>query len=97
MKVSEQLKDDLLKFGENGERWVKGVPFVPTQHTIISASRHNTTDAYRFLALGARVKRGQLAKWNNAPERTFDDIVAAYRRAAQLAEAVERGMEQVAA
>jgi hypothetical protein len=101
MKTSEVLRAALEKLGPNGENWAKGT-FLRTRwfglrqpsHCAIGAmiAVHKfwwpAADTFRA-ALCEMGFHGTPAMFNDAPERTFSDVKAAFLKAISLAEADE--------
>jgi hypothetical protein len=94
----------LEKLGPNGENWIQGTENVmrhgdkfcawtaiynahnPPVFSSLSQEEHS-----RYLGLFGFESHPALYRWNDAPERTFSEVKAAFERAIELAKAAEGG------
>lgn len=80
---------------EQPERWTKGA-YVTADGTpaawcmqgacIAASQRHHATLARAHVAILAVINSNSIVRWNDAPERTHAEVVAAFRSAIAIAE-----------
>jgi hypothetical protein len=104
LPASEVLRLALEKLGSNGEDWaqVKGGDYecddaghcASTAINSVRGLKTRLAIHYFTIAIGVDASDGELwpiYHWNDAPERTFPEVKAAFERAIALAKAAEGG------
>ena len=103
MKSSEVLTKALELLGPNGELWCKSLPGVewPVAGNCASTAcgMADTPEGYqswkartylaRAIGIPALETHSQIHGWNDAPERTFPEVRAAFEKAIELAKSEE--------
>jgi hypothetical protein len=89
MKASEVLRAGLAKL-DDGKKWIK-FAYGDAERGyccsgVLGGGGNVDSPEYQYLARGGEIKTG-VCNWNDAPERTYADVEAAFQKAIALAEA----------
>jgi hypothetical protein len=98
LPASEVLRLALEKLGPNGEHWIKGAYKRGETYCARGAVFYSVDEASSVTAPCGYLTRAVAASdllpfenWNDAPERTFPEVKAAFEKAISLAKAAEGG------
>jgi len=98
MKISVYLKKALALLGPNGENWIKGSYYFEGEYCMVGALRAVTIFWGTQEKMRDYLKRvidspsyfgNHMTVYNDAPERTFQEIKEVFQKAILLAEADE--------
>ena len=90
--TAERLRKALALFGPNGEKWVNRLPGNNEYCSVTACAEADPTTSFLSATdlLCSVVGLGEfevLQRWNDAPERTWPEVKAAFEKAIELAEA----------